>query len=259
MNTAAPFLVDSHCHLDFPQFRGREDDAIAAMKNRGVAYAMTICTSLESFPATAELIRRDCIFAACGVHPLEENCAEPDADSLIEICRGEKILAVGETGLDYKRGEKTAELQRERFAAHIRAANFLQKPLVIHTRDSAADAVNFLRGEGASHGGVLHCFTGEWKDAKAAFDLGFAVSFSGIVTFKSAGSLREIAVQTPREWYLVETDSPYLAPEPHRGRDNQPAFVRDVAERIAQIRGMKWEAVAEETTANFRRIFNAPI
>lgn len=252
-------LVDSHCHLDFPELGGNLDRVLAAMSQAGVGWALCAGVTLERTPALLELVRSSSnLYAAVGVHPDTESPArEPDVDTLVELSRDPKIIAIGETGLDYYRLKGDLEWQRERFRTHIRAARACGKPLIIHTRSAAADTLRVLKEEGAeAAGGVFHCFTESAEIARAALDLGFYISFSGIVTFKNATELKEVAKMVPLDRMLVETDSPYLAPVPYRGKVNQPAYVRYVAEEIARLRQIPLDTVASATTGNFFRLFS---
>ena len=251
-------LVDSHCHLDFPELRGDFAAVLERMREAGVTHALTISTTLETFPAVREVARsQPNLWCSAGVHPDERRDArEVTEDELVDMARDPKVVAIGETGLDYYRVEGDTDWQRARFRTHIRAARRTRKPLVIHTRSSAQDTLAIMRDEGAGEaGGVMHCFTETWEVAEAALALGFHISFSGIVTFKNAQALKDVAKRVPLERMLVETDSPYLAPVPHRGKTNQPAFVKHVAEEIARLRGIAFEEVARATTENFFRLF----
>lgn len=250
-------LVDSHCHLDFPELAKDLPALLANMAAGGVGQALCVGVSLENFPRVRALAEaHPQLVASVGVHPDHQEGEEPTAERLLDLAAHPKVVAIGETGLDYYRLTGDLEWQRERFRAHIRAARRAGKPLIIHTREAAADTLALMREEGAGEaGGVMHCFTETWEVARAALDLGFFISFSGIVTFRSAVALREVARQVPLDRLMVETDAPYLAPVPHRGKLNQPAYVRHVAEEVARIRGMGLEAVAEATTANFRKLF----
>lgn len=252
-------LVDSHCHLDFAEFEGREDELLGAMKENGVGWALIAGVTLERFPGVLALTERfSNLYAAAGVHPDSQDGEEPDQARLIRLADSPKVVAIGETGLDYYRLEGDLEWQRNRFRTHIRAARQSGKPLIIHTREAAADTLRILDEEGAGEvGGVFHCFTETRAVAEAALDLGFHISFSGIVTFKNALQIKEVASFVPLDRVLVETDAPYLAPAPHRGKLNHPALVRHVAEEVARLRGMATEALAEATTANFFRLFGA--
>jgi TatD DNase family protein len=251
-------LVDSHCHLDFPELRADFDGVLERMRANGVTHALTISTTLETFPAVREVARsRGNLWCSAGVHPDERRDGrEASLGELLGMADDPKVVAIGETGLDYFRVEGDTDWQRERFRIHIRAARECGKPLVVHTRESAADTVRILQEEGASSvGGVMHCFTENWEVAQAAIDLGFLISFSGIVTFKNAVPLKEVARKVPLERMLVETDSPYLAPVPHRGKTNEPGFVKHVAEEIARLKEVPVEDVARATTANFFALF----
>ena len=251
-------LVDSHCHLDFPELRGDLAGLLARMAGNGVTHALTISTTLAGFPGVLEVARsRPNLWCTAGVHPDERGDGrEASEEELVELAADPKVVAIGETGLDYFRVEGDTGWQRERFRRHIRAARACGKPLVIHTREAAADTLRILEEEGAGEvGGVMHCFTESLEVARAAMRLGFHISFSGIVTFKNALALKEVARAVPLERMLVETDSPYLAPVPHRGRTNEPAYVRHVAEEIARLKGVAPEAVAEATTRNFFALF----
>jgi len=252
-------FIDSHCHLDFPDFEGRLDDVLARMHDNGVDAAMCVSVTLPEFPAVLALAERHAqLWATAGVHPDYQDSDEPDVATLVRLAGHPRVLAVGETGLDYYRLEGDLEWQRERFRVHVRAAREVGKPLVVHTRAAADDTIRILREEGAEAvGGVMHCFTEGWETASAAIDLGFCISFSGIVTFKNAQALREVAVRVPDEHLLIETDAPYLAPVPFRGKTNEPAFVRYVGEKLAEIRGTSADRIGEITTGNFYRIFNA--
>ena len=250
-------LVDSHCHPDFPELVDRFDDVLAAMRANDVGHALCVSVSLERFPQLLDLARRDpALSASVGVHPDSPEAAEPDVETLVRLAADPKVVAIGETGLDYFRGQGDMEWQRERFRVHIRAARTSSKPLIIHTRAAAADTIRLMREEGAADaGGVLHCFTEDWDTAKAGLDLGFYVSFSGIVTFRNAQALRDVAVRIPDDRLLIETDSPYLAPVPRRGKTNEPAWVLHVAECLAQVRETTLDVIAEQTTGNFFRLF----
>jgi TatD DNase family protein len=251
-------LVDSHCHLDFPEFAGNMDKVLESMAANRVGWALCAGVTLERFPAMLELVKpHKNLFAAVGVHPdTEEPASEPDVVKLTQLAGDPKIVAIGETGLDYYRLTGDLEWQRERFRTHIRAARACGKPLIIHTRAAAADTLRLLKEEGAEAvGGVFHCFTESADVARQALELGFHVSFSGIVTFKNAVDLKEVARMVPLDRLLVETDSPYLAPVPYRGKTNQPAYVLHVAEEVARLRDIPLEALSEATTDNFFRLF----
>ncbi len=251
--------VDSHCHLASPELLGRIDEIRAGMAAARVDRALCICTTLEEFPAVHGLaLDHADLWATVGVHPDTEGLAEPSLADLLDRAALPKVVAIGETGLDYYRldGRDVADMawQRERFRVHIRASRESGLPLVVHTRAASADTLAILREEGAAHG-VFHCFTETAEVARAALDLGFLISFSGILTFKNAAGLREVAAFVPLDRCLIETDSPYLAPVPHRGRVNEPSYVPHVCARLAEIKGLPVEAVAEATSANFSRLF----
>lgn len=222
---------------------------------------LCVSVTLESFPEIRSLAHDHMnVFASVGVHPNEREGREPSVEDLTLLADDARVVAIGETGLDYYRSQGDMAWQQERFRRHIRAAKKSGKPLIIHTRDAAADTLNIMREEKADEiGGVMHCFTESWEVARAALDLGFHISFSGIVTFRNAGALREVAKQVPQDRLLIETDAPYLAPMPHRGKTNEPAFVRHVAECLADLRGTTVESVAQDTTRNFFSLFKDAI
>ncbi len=228
-------------------------------KNRGT-HALCIGVNLPELPGVLQLAAdHPNIYASVGVHPDYEDTPEPSIDTLTELSRRDKVVAIGETGLDYFRVSGDLEWQRSRFRTHIRAARECGKPLVIHTRSAAADTLAIMREEKAGEaGGVMHCFTEHWEVAQGALDLGFHISFSGIVTFKNAQEIKDVARRVPLDRMLIETDSPYLAPVPFRGKLNEPAYVRYVAEEIARLRGMPLEEVAAVTSGNFFRLFGVP-
>ena len=250
-------LVDSHCHLDFPDLAADLDGILARMADNGVERAMCISVNLPDLPRVIALAERHHqLWATVGVHPDYEDTPEPSVDELVRLADHPRVLAIGETGLDYFRLTGDLEWQRQRFRTHIRAARQVGKPLVIHTRRASADTLRIMEEEGAAEvGGVMHCFTESQAVADAAIAMNFVISFSGIVTFKNARDLQAVAQTIPLDCMLVETDSPYLAPVPHRGKTNQPAWVRHVAEFIADLRGVAPEVIAEATTANFERVF----
>jgi TatD DNase family protein len=250
-------LVDSHCHLNFPGLVENMADMRQAMAENAVTHALCISVTLPDFPQVLELAKTyDNFYASVGVHPDYEDIEEPTVDGLIELSQHEKIVAIGETGLDYFRLTGDLEWQRERFRTHIRAAIETQKPLVIHTRNASEDTIRIMREENAQKvGGVMHCFVENLEVAKQAMDMGFYISFSGIVTFKNAKAIKEVATHIPLDRMLVETDSPYLAPTPYRGKTNQPSYVKHVAEEIAHLRNIPFEEVAKATTENFFKLF----
>lgn len=250
-------IIDSHCHINFPQLGSDLDAVLTRMRDAEVTTALCVSVNLESFPQVLEIAERHpYVYASVGVHPDETDGSEPDVETLVGLSNHPKIVAIGETGLDYYRLEGDLTWQRDRFRNHIRAAKQTGKPLIIHTRDAGADTISIMREEkAASIGGVMHCFTETWEVARAALEMNFMISFSGIVTFKNAESLREVARKVPLESILVETDSPYLAPVPHRGKTNEPAYVRYVAEQVAKVKELPLETVAKATSDNFRRLF----
>ena len=254
-------FVDSHCHLNFPDYADRFDQVLADMAQAQVDRALCISTTLEDFPAVHRLaVTHHNLWATVGVHPDNEGVREPTLQDLLDGAALPRVVGIGETGLDYYRlGERTvADMawQRDRFRTHIRAGRRAGKPLVVHTRDSAADTLRVLKEEGADTvGGVMHCFTENWEIASLALDLGFYLSFSGIVTFKNAAIVKEVARKCPLDRILVETDSPYLAPVPFRGKPNEPAYVRYVAEEIASLRSQSVETIHQATSDNFFSLF----
>jgi TatD DNase family protein len=250
-------FIDSHCHLDFPGLAERLPEVLAAMAAADVTHALCISVTLEDWPKVLAVARSaPCLSATVGVHPDYEGITEPTVAGLVEAARDPIVVAIGETGLDYYRIDGDAPWQRERFAVHVRAAREAGLPLVIHTRAAGEDTLRIMRDEGADAvGGVMHCFTETWEVARQSLDLGFHLSFSGIVTFKNAEALRDVARRAPLDRILIETDSPYLAPVPHRGKTNEPAWVSHVAGKLAEIRGVPVETIAEATTQNFHRLF----
>jgi TatD DNase family protein len=252
-------FVDSHCHLDFPGLAEREDDILARMAENAVSHALCISVNLDGFPRVRGVAERHPnIFASVGVHPDYEDVVEPTVAGLVAEAAHPRVVAIGETGLDYYRLTGDLEWQRARFRTHIRAARESGKPLVIHTRAAAEDTLRIMAEERAGEaGGVMHCFTESWDVARRAMDMNFHISFSGIVTFKNAVEIKNVARQVPMERMLIETDSPYLAPVPYRGKSNEPAYVRHVAEEIARLRGIELDEVGQATTRNFFRLFSA--
>ena len=256
--------VDSHCHLTSEGFAYDAPAMLLRMAQHQVDCALVVCTTLEGFSAVHDLaIEHPNLWASVGVHPDEKDCTEPSADDLLRLARLPKVCAIGETGLDYhwNKGEHASlQWQRDRFARHIDAAKQCQKPLIIHTRSASADTIAVMQAENAAQaGGVIHCFTETWDVAKAALDMGFYISFSGIVTFKNAADLREVALKIPSDRLLIETDAPYLAPMPHRGKPNEPAFVSHVGQFLAQLRGETDAQLAQTTTKNFQALFGCTL
>lgn len=250
-------LVDSHCHLDFPDLIIQLPQLMERMAQADVGWALVAGVSLERLPAMFDCVHRYAnLFAAVGVHPDRPAEHEPDVATLVELAKDERVVAIGETGLDYYRAEGDLNWQRARFRNHIAAARQCALPLIIHTRAAAEDTLRLLDEEGGqAAGGVFHCFTESEEVARRALDMGFYISFSGIVTFRNAQALKNVARFVPLDCLLIETDSPYLAPMPHRGKTNEPAYVRHVAEEIAQLRGQSLEIIAEASSANFFRLF----
>lgn len=254
-------FVDSHCHINFEGLGDRLPEVLDNMRAHDVTHALCVSVDLETLPAVlavAELY--DNVFASAGVHPDHENVREPSVAELIELAEHPKVVAIGETGLDYYRleGRTVADMewQRERFRTHIRAARATRKPLIVHTRASAEDTLRLMAEEGAAEaGGVMHCFTEPWAVAEQALAQNFHISLSGIVTFKSAADVQDVARRVPLDRLLIETDSPYLAPVPYRGKPNEPAYVSHVGRFIASERGIAVEALADATTQNFFRLF----
>ena len=250
-------LVDSHCHLNFPELIADIEAVRQSMSDNAVSHALCISVTLREFPqvlAIAEAYEN--IFASVGVHPDYEDEGDIAVEELVRLASHPKVIAIGETGLDYFRLTGDLEWQRERFRRHIRAAILADKPLIIHTRAAAEDTLRIMREEHAERvGGVMHCFTESLEVAKQAIELGFYISFSGIVTFKNASQLKEVAKQVPLDRMLVETDSPYLAPVPYRGKTNQPAYVKHVAEEVARLRDIPFDTLAQATSQNFFNLF----
>ena len=251
-------LVDSHCHIPMLGEEVNVNDVIANAKALGVEHMLCVSVDLETYPEILSLAEQyERIYASVGVHPNTSMQDEVSEETLAELAANDHVVAIGETGLDYFRSEGDLEWQRDRFRTHIRAAKSVNKPLIIHTREVGSDITRILQEEGADEvGGVMHCFVEDWETAQKAMEMNFYISFSGIVTFKNAKEVQEVAKQVPLERMLVETDSPYLTPVPYRGKPNQPGYTRYVAEFIAELKGISFEQVAEQTTANFFKLFN---
>ncbi len=251
-------LADSHCHIDFPELCGRMDELLDQARQADVAYMLCVAVNLEDFPnilALSDAYQQ--ISASVGVHPNTLDGADPTVERLIDLAKDDRVVAVGETGLDYFRSAGELGWQRDRFERHIEAAKAVGKPVIVHSRNAPEDTIGLLRRCGAQDaGGVMHCFTGDYEMARQAMDLGFYISFSGIVTFRNAADLAEVARKIPMEHMLIETDSPYLAPVPKRGRQNQPAYVRHTAEFLASLKGLELEQLAEITTENYLDLFS---
>ncbi|GGC02226.1 deoxyribonuclease [Oxalicibacterium flavum] len=256
--------IDSHCHINFPELAVRMPEILGKMEENKVTHALCVSCDLPTFPDILRIAETNPnIFASVGVHPDYEDTPEPSVDDLIRLADNPRIVAIGETGLDYYRLEGDLEWQRERFRTHIRASRATGKPLIIHTRAASEDTIRIMREEGAGTdaggaAGVMHCFTESLEVARAAMEMGFYISFSGIVTFKSAKDLQAVAREVPLEQMLIETDSPYLAPVPFRGKMNEPGLVRHVAEYIATLKDVPLEEVARQTSDNFFKLFKIP-
>ncbi len=253
-------LIDSHCHLDrldLSHFDGELGKALSAAADNDVSAFLCVGINLDNLPAVMAIAREHAnVHASIGVHPNENEGPEPTVEQLVALAEDPKVVAIGETGLDYFRSEGDLQWQRDRFRRHITAAKQAGKPLIVHSREAKEDTLRVLEEEDAATvGGVMHCFVEDWPTARRAMEMGFYISFSGIVTFNSARDLQAVARQVPSDRLLVETDAPYLAPVPHRGKPNQPAYVRFVAEKLAELRGESYESLAAQTTDNFHRLF----
>ena len=257
-------FIDSHCHIDFPELADRLPDILLKMKDNQVSHALCVSVTMPEFPQVLALAEaHPNIYASVGVHPDYEDTVEPTVDELVTLARHPRVVAIGETGLDYYRLTGELEWQRQRFRTHIRASRESRKPLIIHTRSASDDTLRIMREEkaGSADGGVagvMHCFTESLAVAEAAMAMGFYISFSGIVTFKSAKELQAVARAVPLERMLIETDSPYLAPVPMRGKTNEPGFVRHVGEFLADLKGVPLATLAAATSANFHTLFGVP-
>lgn len=252
-------FIDSHCHLDrlkLEDFDNNLDNVVKAARAENVNTLLCVSVTLEEFPAMAEKTAKyDNVWLTCGAHPLNQD-DEIDAKNLSNLATHDRVIAIGETGLDYFYAPETKQVQLDSFRKHVQVANQLSKPLIIHTRDAQEDTLAMLREEKAANvGGILHCFTESWEMAEQAIAMGFYISFSGIVTFKNANALREVAKKVPADRFLIETDAPYLAPVPHRGKQNQPAYVVEVAKHLASIRGTSITEIARQSSENFHRLF----
>ncbi|MGC6247648.1 YchF/TatD family DNA exonuclease [Bisgaard Taxon 45] len=254
------FIVDSHCHLDaldYENLHNSVDDVVNKALARDVKHLLAVGVTLTRFEQIyATLAKFDNVSLACGVHPLDLDDEPFDADRLLRLANDPKVVAIGETGLDYYYSADNKTIQQDIFATQIQIANQLNKPVIVHTRSAREDTIRILTENQADKcGGVLHCFTENWEMAKKGLDLGLYISLSGIITFKNAEALREVARLVPLDRLLVETDSPYLAPVPYRGKQNQPAYVREVCEYVATLKGLSFEQFAQITTQNFERLF----
>lgn len=253
-------FIDSHCHLDrlkLEEFDHNLDNVVNAALENDVNTLLCVSVTLEEFPEMVEKTAKyDNVWLTCGAHPLNQD-DEINPEQLHELATNPRVIAIGETGLDYFYAPENKQVQLDSFRKHVRVANQLQKPLIIHTRDAQEDTLAILREEQADKvGGILHCFTESWEMAEQAIAMGFYISFSGIVTFKNASALREVAKKVPADRFLIETDAPYLAPVPHRGKQNQPAYVVEVAKHLASIRGVGVAEIAQQSTDNFHRLFS---
>lgn len=252
-------LVDSHCHINFDPLSEDTEGVIQRAHEMGVEHMLCVSVNMEDFPQVLALAKAyEFIFASVGVHPTHDEGEEPTVERLVSEATDPEIVAIGETGLDYFRCSGDMGWQKDRFARHIHAGIESDKPLIIHTREAAVDTMDMLKAENAEQcGGVMHCFAEDWVTAKKALDLGFYISFSGILTFKNAQDMRDVAKKVPLDLVLVETDSPYLAPVPMRGKTNEPAFTSYVADVLADVKGISKEEIAEITTDNFFKLFRA--
>ncbi|MCG7949245.1 MAG: TatD family hydrolase [Candidatus Thiodiazotropha taylori] len=253
-------LVDSHCHLDrvaLDHYANDFGQFVASTLDRGISHMLCVSIDLESWPSMVSLVESyPQISVSVGVHPNDRERHDPNPAELVELAKHHKVVAIGETGLDYFHGKGDLEWQRKRFRQHIEAAKQADLPLIIHTRDAREDTLSIMQSQGADQaGGVMHCFTENWSMAERALEMGFFISFSGIITFKNAADLREVVKQVPIQQLLIETDSPYLAPVPYRGKPNQPIYVHQVAECVAEIKGLSVDEVAAQTTENYYRCF----
>jgi TatD DNase family protein len=251
-------FFDSHCHLDFPQYAEDRDQVLLRMQEEGIDRSITVAVDfdhLHSLQALAE--QHDGIWFSVGIHPNHEVETEPTVDQLCALSGHAKCVAIGETGMDFFRHHVSPEVQESRFRTHIRAARQLNKPVIVHNRDADADSIRILKDEAIEQcGGIMHCFSADWETARAALDMGMYISFSGNITFKNNQQLRDVAAKVPEDRILIETDAPYLAPVPHRGKRNEPTYVRHVAECIAGVKGMSLESAARFSTDNAMRVFN---
>lgn len=253
-------LVDSHCHLDrldLNRYDGNFDHLIGATCAAGIEHMLSVCIDLESYPDMCALVERyEEVSLSVGVHPNEQDRREPEIGDLVRLAQHPRNVAIGETGLDYYRSARALDWQQARFRTHIRAAREAGKPLIVHSRAAREDTLQILHDERADEvGGVMHCFTETWEMAQAAIAMGFYISFSGIVTFRNARALCQVAAEVPADRLLIETDSPYLAPVPHRGKPNEPRYVAHVAKKLAEVRGVALEELARQTRENYHRLF----
>ncbi len=254
-------LVDSHCHINFEPLSDDFAGILSRARGNNVDYMLCVSVNLEDYPQIETLAENHAhIFSSVGVHPNYTDCHDPSSAELVELATNPNVVAIGETGLDYFRNEGDLSWQRTRFKNHIEAAKVINKPLIIHTRSAASDTMDILEGDDAqSCGGVMHCFAEDWDTAKRALEIGFFISISGIVTFKNAHALKDVARKVPLDRLLVETDSPYLAPVPYRGKTNEPSFVKHTAEYLSELRGESFEKLAAATTENFFQLFSTAV
>ncbi len=250
-------LVDSHCHVDFSHFNNDRAAVLERFNSAGGQWLLAVAVDLENVPRLCKLAESNPnIYCSVGVHPNHKVEEEPTTEHLCELAQHPKCVAIGETGVDFFRHQVSAEMQELRFRTHIRAARILEKPVIVHNRDADEAAIRVMKEEGIEHcGGIMHCFSSDWETAEKALDMGLSISFSGNVTFKKNNGLRDVARKVPEAMLLIETDSPYLAPVPKRGKRNEPAYVRYVAECLAEVRGVSLETLAESTTNNAHRRF----
>lgn len=252
-------LIDSHCHINFEPLADDIDGVLQRARENNIEYLLCVAVTIEDYPQVLKLAHtHNNIFASVGVHPCYEGVTEPTVEQLVEYAQDERVIAIGETGLDYFRTSGDMSWQQARFVRHIEAGIAANKPLIIHTREAAIDTMAMLKTHQADAcGAVMHCFAEDWATAKKALDLGFSLSFSGIVTFKNAQSLKEVAKKAPLDKILVETDAPYLAPAPMRGKTNEPSYVMHTAQYLAELKGITLEEISEQTSENFFRLFRS--
>lgn len=250
-------LFDSHCHLDFPQYEEDRDEVLVRMREEGIDRSIAVAVDFEHLNRLQALAEaHEGIWFSVGIHPNHEVAQEPTVEQLCELSKHPKCVAIGETGMDFFRHHVAPELQESRFRTHIRAARELNKPVIVHNRDADSDSIRILKEESIEQcGGIMHCFSADWQTAKAALDMDMYISFSGNVTFKNNQQLRDVAAQVPMDRILIETDAPFLAPVPHRGKRNEPTYVKHVAECIAEVKGLSIHSVAEISTGNALRVF----
>lgn len=254
-------LFDTHCHIDFPHYDEDRSDMIERMRKTGVIGCVAVSVAFEELPRLFRLAESESnVWCSVGIHPNHETAEETSVEQLCELAQHDKCVAIGETGMDFFRHHVSPEIQEERFRTHIRAAKLLGKPVIVHMRDADSGTLRILKDENIQDcGGIMHCFSSGLDAARQALDMGMDISFSGNVTFKNNEELRLVAAAIPDKNLLIETDSPYLAPVPHRGQRNEPSYVRNVAECLAEVRGVSIEVLAEATTVNSFRRFSLPV